>query len=230
MHRGGLRQRDQENAGELRIAQPIEQAQDLLGLGGSRLAVQFALVGFRCVEQEQRVAGRSRVENNKLVLPLRYLAGKGAEHRDFLGAGGPKILLQQRPAGFVHRRSRRGENVLPIRFGLCNRVNAANRQSRHFAGQGFGDMRRRIGCREMHGVPALRQSDGNRRCDGGLSNSAFAHCHDDTTPRGGKVGDQIVHPAELGRPPGLAAAENFETARLLKNRAQPLDAKNIPGP
>ena len=56
MHRGGLRQRDQKNAGEVRIAQPLEQPQDLLGLGRACLAVQFALIGFRGIEQEQRVA------------------------------------------------------------------------------------------------------------------------------------------------------------------------------
>lgn len=33
MDRGGLRQRHQENPGELWIAEPFEQPQDLLGLG-----------------------------------------------------------------------------------------------------------------------------------------------------------------------------------------------------
>ena len=57
------------------------------------------MVSLGGVEQEQRVPGRRRVDDDEAVLGLVDDAREGAEDRHLLGARRPEVFLEKRSAG-----------------------------------------------------------------------------------------------------------------------------------
>ena len=85
VNRGGLRKRDEQHHGEQRVPQAWQQLPHGLGAPAG-LAQHFAVIRLGGVQQQQRVAGRRRIDDHELILTVRDGVGERAEDRDLYGA------------------------------------------------------------------------------------------------------------------------------------------------
>ena len=155
------------------------------------------MIGLGGVEQQDGVTGWRGVEDNEALAAAIDLAGKRPEDGDFLGAGRTQVFLEQRQRAGVERAARLAHDFLGVSGHFGCRVDAADGNAGNFAVDRSSDVRRRIGGRQMHLVPALRQRDGDGGSDGGLADAALAHGHDDAVAgccqfvdQGAKAGGQ----------------------------------------
>ena len=95
VNRRGLRQRDEQDRRELWVPQAGQQP--LHGVRGpTGLPQHLAVIGLGRVQQQQRVAGRRRIDDDELVLALRDGVGEGAKDRNLLRARRAQVFLEQR--------------------------------------------------------------------------------------------------------------------------------------
>ena len=82
----------------------------------------LAVVGVRGVEQQQRVAGRRRIDDDEPSVASGHVPGEGAEDGDLLGAGRAEILGEQRAPLRVEVRAGRRHDLLAVALGLDDRI------------------------------------------------------------------------------------------------------------
>ena len=102
-----------------------------------------------------------------------------------------KIFFQQSFAGYIQPRAGRLHDLTRIFGSFDNRINAADGEIRKaLARNRRGDMRCRVGCRQMHLMPAFGQRHGHRSSDGRLADAAFTHGKNHAVPRPGQIVNQ----------------------------------------
>jgi hypothetical protein len=146
---------DEEDACEGGVAETIEEVEDLVWLGGTGLAFEFALIGFAGVEEEERVAGGGGVEDDEAVGAAADLASEGAEDGDFFGAWGAEVFLEEGAAGVVHQGALAGDDFGGIGGGFCGWVDAAEGETVDFAVERLGEMGGGVGGGEVDGVAEI---------------------------------------------------------------------------
>ena len=173
-----LGQGDKQDAREGGIAQSFHQAHDGFGLRATGLALQFAVVGLARVQQQERVAGRCGVEDDKAARPVCNFAGEGTKHRDLLRARRAQIFLQQRASGRIHPSALRLHDFGLIGRRLRRGINFAECQPVHLPGQRLRNMRGWIGRAQMHRMTPPREHHRDGGGHGGLAHASLAHRHD----------------------------------------------------
>ena len=149
------------------------------------------------------------------------------EHRHLFGAGGLQILQQQSLLLRVEPGRLRGHDLVDVAPRLDLRVDAAHLQPRQVALQGAGQVRRRIGGAQVHGLATLHQADGQRRGDGGLADAALAHHHDQAVPSLGQVIGQCGQVGQ--RVPCPFLRRRAEVRRRLPGRQQRAQGRQADG-
>jgi hypothetical protein len=100
MNRRRLRQSDDDNSCEGRIAKPRQESSHGIRHTDG-IPLDLPLIGLRGIEQKEGMSGRRRVADNEALFAFLNLFGEGAKHSDFLGTRGSEIFLQQRSPGRI---------------------------------------------------------------------------------------------------------------------------------
>ena len=88
------------------------------------------MIGLGRVQQQQRVAGRRRIDDDELVLALRDGVGEGAKDRNLLRARRAQVFLEQRAPLRVEPLAGRGEHLLGVASRLGSRIDTRDVQRR----------------------------------------------------------------------------------------------------
>ena len=126
----------------------------------------------------------------KPALPAVDGASKRTEDRDFLGARGAQVLLEEGLALLVEVLARRCHHLGRVLGGFFRRVDAAHREVRHAGAERLVEMGRGVRGREMHRVAEPGEGHGQSSSDGGLADPALAHRQDDAVPVAGQLRDE----------------------------------------
>ena len=128
---------------------------------------------------------------------------EGVEHRHFFGAGRAQVFDEQRFLVLGQGGRAGGHNLVHVflRFGL--RVDAAYAKPWHLSVQCDGQVRSRVGRRQVHGLSLVNQPQCNGGGNGGFAHPAFAHDHDQAPLTLRQLGHQlgqlvVVHGGRCG--------------------------------
>ena len=190
-HRRRLRQRHQHDARVAAVLQPHHRRDDVAARGAFEFAHHLPVVGAGGVHQQQRVAGRRRVEHDEGAARFADDAREGVEDGDLLGARGFQVFAQQRQSCGVQILGPRRQDLVGVALRLGLRVDAVHAQAVELPVQRRGQVGGRVGGAQVDGVAALHEGHGERGGDGRLADPALAHHHDQPAARRGEVVDQI---------------------------------------
>ena len=183
-------QRDHENLRVVGILDAHERGRESFGFVRGEPTHDVTMVGARRVQEQQRVTGGRRVEDDEAALRFGDKARKCVEHGHFLRARRPEVLFEERAALFVQIASFARHDARDVGLRLGHGVDTAHREildrfrhgSRHVCG--------RIRRAEVHWNSPRSELDGHGRRHGRLADAPFSHHHHEAVPTPRKLVDQ----------------------------------------
>ena len=144
------------------------------------MAHDIPVVGAGRIQQQQCVAGWCGVHNHEFPPSLPNNPGKGLEHGNFLGAGGAQIFLEHSAAFGIQVGATGCHDMFAVCLGFHLWIDAADGEMVNVTRQSFGQVCRRIGRGQQYLVATGCQFHRDRCGDGGFTDPALAHGHDQT--------------------------------------------------